>query len=199
VNPSPLAKAASAKTGVANSGSISGATAELTAANGNIYSLAINNTGIVRATTVTRQGGKILLSSDSGSIINNGGLVANGLANGSKGGSVMVKTGSGRSDTVTQSGAIDAMGGPGGSGGTVDVSGGHLSLFGTVNTTSPDGETGSFEIDPTTLQVIAGGSHSITATKVDNTYLDGLLNTTSVTLNADTKITISSPVKWTSD
>jgi len=56
VNPS----SASGKTGVNNSGKITAAAAELKAANGNIYALAVNNSGIVRTTGVANEGGHIV-------------------------------------------------------------------------------------------------------------------------------------------
>ncbi|MDP1586329.1 MAG: filamentous hemagglutinin N-terminal domain-containing protein, partial [Prosthecobacter sp.] len=46
------------KTGVSNSGLIEANVAELKAHNGNVYALAIRNTGRVAATGVTRQGGR---------------------------------------------------------------------------------------------------------------------------------------------
>jgi len=70
-----------AATGVNNLGAIKAATAELKAAGGNIYALAINNGGIVRATTVVNQGGHIYLRANGGNIQNSGSLDASG-ANG---------------------------------------------------------------------------------------------------------------------
>ena len=71
---------------VSNSGLISAATAELRAANDNVYALAINNSGIVRATTVANEGGKIVLRAEQGIVVNSGTLDASG----EKGGEVQV-------------------------------------------------------------------------------------------------------------
>ncbi len=45
-----------------NAGDVAGAAAELKAAGGNEYALAINNTGVVRATGVSRSGGRVMLT-----------------------------------------------------------------------------------------------------------------------------------------
>ncbi|MGC1388227.1 MAG: filamentous hemagglutinin N-terminal domain-containing protein, partial [Steroidobacteraceae bacterium] len=49
---------------VLNSGTIQAAQVELKAEGGNLYALAINNTGVVRATGVQNTGGRILLTAD---------------------------------------------------------------------------------------------------------------------------------------
>ena len=56
------------------------------AANDNVYALAINNSGIVRATTVANEGGKIVLRAEQGIVVNSGTLDASG----EKGGEVQV-------------------------------------------------------------------------------------------------------------
>jgi filamentous hemagglutinin family protein len=77
VSPSPTATAAAGQTAVHNAGTITSATAELSAANGNLFALAINNAGTVRATQiVTGNGGRIFLTADSGQIQNNGKLIS---------------------------------------------------------------------------------------------------------------------------
>ncbi|MBI3830757.1 MAG: filamentous hemagglutinin N-terminal domain-containing protein [Planctomycetes bacterium] len=62
-------------TGIKNSGTIEAARAELTA-QGNLYALAINNSGTVNATSVVNDGGRVLLRADGGSITNTGNLTA---------------------------------------------------------------------------------------------------------------------------
>jgi filamentous hemagglutinin family protein len=88
VRSSPGATAAPGQTGVNNSGSIVGAAAELRAANGNIYALATNNSGIIRATGVANQGGHIWLvaAGNLGTTQNTGTLDARGP--GGQGGTV---------------------------------------------------------------------------------------------------------------
>ena len=62
--------------GVDNSGVIAAAQAELKAAGGNIYELAINQTGVVRATGVAEINGRLMLTSDAGKIEVQGSLAA---------------------------------------------------------------------------------------------------------------------------
>src|SRR5208337_3405077 len=70
--------------GVNNAGTIEAASAELKAAGGNIYALAINNQGIVRATGIVNKNGHIYLAAAGGNIQNSGTLSAQN-ANGSGG------------------------------------------------------------------------------------------------------------------
>jgi filamentous hemagglutinin family protein len=63
---------------VNNSGLIEAASAELRAAGGNVYALAINNSGVVRASTVANEGGKIVLKADGGVTTSSGTLEAKG-------------------------------------------------------------------------------------------------------------------------
>jgi filamentous hemagglutinin family protein len=64
-------------TGVRNGGLVQATQAELQAAGGNVYALSINNTGVVRATTVASEGGRILLrAGNGGTVISSGTLDA---------------------------------------------------------------------------------------------------------------------------
>ncbi len=56
---------------ITNKGSVAGAVAELKAAGGNEYALAINNTGVVRATGVSKSGGRVMLTG-GGTVRNTG-------------------------------------------------------------------------------------------------------------------------------
>jgi len=58
---------------IINRGTIEGTAAELRAAGGNAYALAINNTGVVRATGVSRSGGRVLLT--AGGVVRNSGRI----------------------------------------------------------------------------------------------------------------------------
>jgi filamentous hemagglutinin family protein len=78
----------SAHTGVDNQGVIEAAQAELKAAGGNIYELAINQAGVVRATGVVRRDGRVLLTSDGGRVAHSGQIQASN-ADGS-GGEVLI-------------------------------------------------------------------------------------------------------------
>lgn len=104
--------------GVNNSGVIEANIAELKAHGGNVYAMAIRNSGRIAATGVTRQGGRILLTADGGRISNSGSLVARG--NSGNGGSVKVNAG--RAGRVTVAGRMDADG-LNGAGGSVSISG----------------------------------------------------------------------------
>src|SRR5690606_19297735 len=55
-------------TGVANSGDIAAIQAELKAAAGNVYALAVNQTGMINATGVEHRDGRILLTANEGTI-----------------------------------------------------------------------------------------------------------------------------------
>ena len=61
---------------VVNAGTIAAAQAELKAAGGNLYALAIRNSGTIRATGVERKGGRVLLRAQGGTIENSGTIVA---------------------------------------------------------------------------------------------------------------------------
>ena len=203
-------------TGVTNSGSIKAATAELKAAGGNAYALAINNSGSIAATgfkkvngqvyltadtgvisnsgsiraTGTSHGGKIRLTSQSGTINNTGTLDASATGAGGKGGSVLLKSAQG---LVSNTGVINAKGGQGGAGGDVEVSGAVVDVgSGVVNTLAAGGQTGMFTIDPATLTVAASGGDETGAQVATS------LATTDITLNADTAITINDSITWIS-
>ncbi len=99
---------------VRNSGRIEAAAAELRAVGGNVYALAADTSGIVRATGVAHEGGRILLVGDAGVTVS-GTLDASG----DLGGSIDV-TGSG---IAVQAGARVVAGGRAGDGGTVRIGG----------------------------------------------------------------------------
>jgi filamentous hemagglutinin family protein len=104
-------------TGVNNLGAVNAASAELKAAGGNIYALAINNGGIVRATSVVNQGGRILLRADGGNVQSSGTLDASSTTG--NGGTVQVL---GNSVTLASGSLVDASGATGG--GTINIGGG---------------------------------------------------------------------------
>ncbi|MEA5421550.1 MBG domain-containing protein, partial [Spirulina sp. CCNP1310] len=74
--------------GVDNSGLVDAAEARLQAANGDLYELAVNQTGVVRATGVERRDGRVLLTATGGTVAVTGNLTARN-ADGS-GGEVLV-------------------------------------------------------------------------------------------------------------
>ena len=223
-------------TGVTNAGTIRAAAAELKAAGGNAYALAINNTGVIAATGYKKVNGQVYLTSDGGSIGNsgkisakqangNGGMIAltgtsstakttaNTVTNsgtldasasiaGGTGGSISVKNMTG---ATVHSGAIIAQGGQGGAGGMAEVSGHTVGFTGTVDLTAAGGKTGNLLIDPTSLDVITGGTGTIvsgqndsTSTSIDPSAVVAALNTADVTLNADNTLNIDNAITWTS-
>ncbi|MCB1204663.1 MAG: filamentous hemagglutinin N-terminal domain-containing protein, partial [Verrucomicrobiae bacterium] len=108
-------------TGVNNSGTIRGASAELKA-HGNVYALAINNSGAIRATGADRSNGRVrLTASGSSSNINLGSNSMIVARSGGDGGSVEVDAGNGR---VNLAGVVDAGGAE--NGGEVSVVGNEI-------------------------------------------------------------------------
>ncbi|MDD5333956.1 MAG: MBG domain-containing protein [Rhodoferax sp.] len=75
-------------TGVENSGLIEAAQARLQAADGNIYALAINQSGVIRAVGVETRDGRIVLTASGGKVVQDGKLFAH-HADGS-GGEILV-------------------------------------------------------------------------------------------------------------
>jgi mucin-19 len=105
--------------GVNNLGVVEAAAAEVKAAGGNIYALAINNGGEIRATPkLVFEGGRIVLKSEGGTVINRGTLDASNDNPGGTGGEVQVL---GRFVGVMDGGAINVSGDAGG--GTILVGG----------------------------------------------------------------------------
>ena len=122
--------APSGGTGVNNLGTIEAASAELKAAGGNIYALAINNGGTVRANGIVHKNGHIYFGVTGGNIQNSGTLSARN-ADGS-GGTITVDAGHSAASpsSVVNSGAVLARGdAPGASGGNVEVLGDRVGLF----------------------------------------------------------------------
>jgi filamentous hemagglutinin family protein len=187
VSPGAQATGATGKTAVSNSGTINAMSAELKAANGNLYALAINNSGVIRATTVKHQGGHIYLTANSGSIVNSGALNVSATAAKSKGGSVVVKSVTG---STTNTGTILAKGGQAGAGGKVELSGLTVVDTGLVDTTTPGGTTGTLLIDPVTYTVAATGG--------DETGADvaSQLSSSNVVISATNLVTISDGISW---
>lgn len=129
------------KYGISNSGVIEASVAELKAHGGNVYALAIRNTGRVAATGATVQGGRIMLRADGGKIENSGTLVARGTAG--RGGQISVQAGTG--GQVTIDGRVDADGTTG-AGGKVAIAGEKVEIRRAIAVTA-DGQTEGGQID----------------------------------------------------
>ena len=196
VNPVSSPTATKKKVGVKNKGVIEASTAELKAANGNIYALAIQNEGMVQATTVAHQGGHIYLTSDSGTIVNSGTLDASATAAGGAGGTILVKSTAGK---VVHSGKLLARGGAGGTGGNAEISGAVVTFTGTVDLRADGGKTGTLLLDPDSVVVNGTGTGTNPGiTYLSNTSVDSSLGDADFVLNADNNIAINADIDWTS-
>jgi filamentous hemagglutinin family protein len=175
---------------VSNSGTIKAAAAALESAGGNVYSLAGNRTGLIRATGTATVNGQVWLTAPQGKVVVSGALAARN-ADGS-GGTVVVN---GSAVTVTGSARINASGTRGGTvligvsaPGGVDeansttiatgaritaagaakgtLNGGHIETSGKVLSvqaaTVSAGEGGSWLLDPTDLTIDATAATTIT-------------------------------------
>jgi len=110
------------RTGIVNTGDVNAAAAEFKA-HGNVYALAIQNQGVVRANGYNFSGGKLTLEAGpQGSIVNTGQLVARNRDG--SGGRVEISGG----QVGLTGGSIDASGAPGRAGGTVTVEAGGVSV-----------------------------------------------------------------------
>ena len=101
------------------SGQIHAVTAELQAAGGNIYALAINNGGAIRANSIVNEGGHIYLRASGGAVLNSGTVDASGTGSGATGGEVDI---AGGQVTLAGGSQINVSGSAGG--GTALIGGG---------------------------------------------------------------------------
>ncbi|MDR3477403.1 MAG: filamentous hemagglutinin N-terminal domain-containing protein [Gammaproteobacteria bacterium] len=133
---------------------------------------------------------------DSGAVIN-----ASATSNGN-GGNVVVWS----DNNTLFSGNIFATGGShGGNGGNTEVSGGVLQYAGVVDLSAAKGSTGYLLLDPATLQVVTGGTGTVvsgqndaSSTTISPTIVDAALNSANLILNANTNITITNAISWSS-
>lgn len=119
-------------TGVNNSGTIEGAAVELKA-HGNLYALAINNSGSIRATGATRGGGGVYLRAPGGRVDNSGTIAA--TMPGGSGGRILIE-----GAVINAGGTLNADASTEqGQGGEVTLSGQNINVTGEV---SADGGAG---------------------------------------------------------
>ncbi|MFZ2276369.1 MAG: filamentous hemagglutinin N-terminal domain-containing protein, partial [Prosthecobacter sp.] len=152
-------------TGVTNSGLIEANVAELKAHGGNVYALAIRNTGRIAATAATRQGGRIILSANGGRIESTGKLVARG----SSGNGGQIRINAGNKGSATLGGRVDANGTTG-RGGSIAVTGGEVTIRRAI-VVSADGETAGGQIEINARP--QGDADTATAPTV--TFIDGTI------------------------
>ncbi|MGH6684594.1 MAG: filamentous hemagglutinin N-terminal domain-containing protein, partial [Pseudolabrys sp.] len=105
----PTPAGATRALGVTNSGTIRAASAELRAAGGNAYALAINNTGSISASGYKKIGGEVYLTAEGGDITNSGKIAAHN-SNGNGGTIVLNGYGTASTGTVLNSGQLQAAG-----------------------------------------------------------------------------------------
>ena len=177
VRPGP---GAGAGNGVVNSGSIEGAAVELKA-HGNMYAMAINNSGTVRATgSSSGGGGKVWLTAPGGHISNSGSIRAS-LPSGA-GGSIFMNAGKG--GVLTAGGEINADGTGGGSlGGKVVLLGEEISVPGGTSI-SANGDAGGGTV------IIGGGANPQTDDE-DEANSGGTVESSTINIAAGSSISAS--------
>ncbi|MDR0533750.1 MAG: filamentous hemagglutinin N-terminal domain-containing protein [Verrucomicrobiales bacterium] len=156
---------ATGKVGVNNAGSIAAASAELKAANGNIYALATNNSGIIRATGVSSQDGRIWLVAEGnqGVTKNTGELTARKA--GGAGGDIETSGGK-----VIANGTVDV-----GSGGTWLIDPSDINIDGTTAATIVSTLNGGGIVTEDS-SLGSGGNGDITVSAAINWTGTGVLN-----------------------
>ena len=164
-------------TSVTNAGAINAAAAELRAEQGNIYALAGNTTGVIRATQMAGAGGDIRLVAPEGEV------------------------------EVASGAVLDASASGSGDGGLIETSGTQINFTGAhIDTTAAKGKTGQWLIDPTNLTVDSSnnatlGADLATTSVTLQTTSSGASSTPSgigTTSSGAGDINIDAPVSWSS-
>ena len=132
-----------AGTSATNGGSIAATAAELRAENGNIYALAGNTAGTIRATELSGEGGAIWLVAPGGSVQVASGatLDASAGVSGKNGGQITVQAGtpgSAAEGVIDISGTLDASSATG-TGGAIAVAGRFITETGVINANGAQG------------------------------------------------------------
>ncbi|MHB8284487.1 MAG: MBG domain-containing protein, partial [Caulobacteraceae bacterium] len=188
-------------TSATNGGAILAAAAELKAADGNVYALAGNLGGLIKATQIDGSGGRIFLTASGGDVTVPKGAVLDASASGAgDGGHVLVDSAA----TTFQGTALARGGAAGGDGGLVETSGTTLSFAGAVvDTSAAKGKTGEWLLDPydltvdataaTTIQNSLAGSNVVLQTTSSGASGPGVQNASGVG-----DIIIAAPIAWSS-
>ncbi|MCP5539769.1 MAG: filamentous hemagglutinin N-terminal domain-containing protein, partial [Akkermansiaceae bacterium] len=134
--------------GIDNSGTIEGAAVELKA-HGNLYALAINNSGSIRATGASRGGGGVFLRAPGGQVDNSGTIQA--TLPGGDGGRILIE-----GAIVNAGGTIDASATGQGKGGEVTLLGETINVPDGANILANGGAGGSIRIGGGPGEVKAG-------------------------------------------
>lgn len=172
----PSVSASGQDVGVENTGTIDAVVARLQAS-GNMYALAINNAGAVRATGSVIADGRVLLQADGGSVVSTGTLAAKTIGADGKaaGGEIQVL-----GDRVAISGRVDASGEAGG--GFVETSGNVLDLD---DMELSVGAGGTWLLDPPALTIDPALAATIVAQ---------LESGTNVTQSATSLVTVAAAI-----
>uniref|UniRef100_UPI000A6A2F72 two-partner secretion domain-containing protein n=1 Tax=Aquitalea magnusonii TaxID=332411 RepID=UPI000A6A2F72 len=151
-----------AATSVSNAGLLQATAAELRTENGNVYALAGNTQGLIRATEVSGQGGQIWLSAPGGSVqlASGASLDASAATAGSSGGSISIQA------------AADSKGGNG-----------VITLDGTMTASASGGAAGSITVSG--RQIIESGAIHADGTRGGNVTVQGAGLLQSGTISAD--------------
>jgi filamentous hemagglutinin family protein len=181
------------QTGIKNSGTVNAAAVEFKA-HGNVYALAIQNTGIVRANGASRQNGRIILSaagdgSVGGKIENSGTLRARNR-NGS-GGEILIDGGVGGQVDII-GGSVDADGDGSRNGGTVTVLGDIVNVTGDARVSADGANGGRVQLGSpqTTKSITVGPNASVSANgTVGNGGVVQLQGTPSSVINVQGAVT----------
>ena len=156
---------AALQSSIENSGSITG-TAAVTLTAGQVQSAlhsVVNNSGVIKATGLSMQGGEIVLQ--GGSVLNSGLLDVSGATGG---GSIQLM-GDMAQGQVSLAGTLDASAPQSGDGGSIETSAAHVKVLdGTkVRTLAANGKSGRWLIDPMDFN-IGGANADISATALSS-------------------------------
>ncbi len=211
---------------VVNAGTIAATAAELKAAGGNAYALAINNAGLVRATgSAVRNGQLWLVATGDSTVANSGTLdVSSAAGQGGQatvtGGRVLLgegaridasgATGGGRilvsgnaqeGGQVTVGGTLDASA-TGGDGGFIETSAARVQVTDAarVTTAAPAGRSGTWLIDPVDFTIAASGG-DMTGAAVGTALAGGNFTIQSTTGSTGTAgdVNVNDPVSWSTN
>lgn len=133
-------------TGITNNGTIEGAALELKA-HGNLYALAINNKGSLRATGVSESGGRVYLNGGGGSLSSSGFIEASG-PNAAASASAVI-----RAAYARVGGEVTAINDDGSGGSVVISSTQETSLDGVVDVSGSLGRGGDVRIEGEVVQI----------------------------------------------
>ena len=176
----------------------SGGTVILTAgAASDVLSGAVNNSGMIQATSMAARNGRILL--EGSTVSNSGTLDASG-----QGGQIRLLGNMSRG-TVMVGGTLDASAANGGNGGFIETSAATVKVSpdARVTTLAPQGKGGTWLIDPADFTIAASGG-DMTGAQVGQLVTTGgnlTIQSSSGTINANGSgdINVNDPVNWSAN